>query len=74
MSLDEIADIVAGPTATRRWRQVVEDRIEALRIQIDRMEAAREFLEHVMTHHDYAPDGCPHYEALIWERHGGKLD
>jgi len=41
MSLDEIADTLAGPTATRRWRQVVEDRIEALRIQIDRMGATR---------------------------------
>jgi MerR family transcriptional regulator, copper efflux regulator len=70
MSLGEIADILAGPAATKQWRQVVEDRIEALREQTRRMEAARGFLEHILTfHQDSPPDGCAHYEALIWERH-----
>jgi MerR family copper efflux transcriptional regulator len=69
MSLDEIGEILAGPRATRRWRQVVEDRIDALRLQIEGMQAAREFLEHILTfHHHTPPDGCAHYEALIWER------
>lgn len=40
MGLEEIAGILAGPGATRRWAQVVEDRIEALRVQIEQMEAA----------------------------------
>jgi MerR family transcriptional regulator, copper efflux regulator len=67
MSLEEIGDVLAGPV-TGRWTQVVEDRIEALRTQIERMDAARQFLEHVLVHHrDSSPDGCPHYEALIWE-------
>jgi MerR family transcriptional regulator, copper efflux regulator len=70
MSLDEIGDILAGPAATRRWSQVVEARIETLRVQIERMESAREFLEHIIDKHDYAPDGCPYYETLIWQRHG----
>ena len=69
MSLDEIGDILAGSAATRRWTQIVEGRIEALREQIDRMETARDFLEHVLSKHDTAPDGCPHFEAHIWERH-----
>jgi DNA-binding transcriptional MerR regulator len=67
MSLDEIRDILAGPAATRQWTQIIEARICALRAQIERMDAAREFLEHVLTHHpDTSPDGCPHYEALIF--------
>jgi hypothetical protein len=29
--------------------------------------AASAFLEHtVVFHRDASPDGCPHYEALIW--------
>jgi DNA-binding transcriptional MerR regulator len=31
MSLEEIGEILAGPTAARQWKQVVEDRLEALR-------------------------------------------
>jgi MerR family transcriptional regulator, copper efflux regulator len=69
MSLEQISDILAGPEATRGWTQVVEDHIAALREQIARMQAAQAFLEHTLVHHrDSSPDGCPHYEALIWER------
>jgi MerR family transcriptional regulator, copper efflux regulator len=70
MSLDEIGEILVGSGATRGWTQIVEDRIEALQVQIERMETAREFLEHIVSKHDSAPDGCPHFEAHIWERHG----
>lgn len=70
MSLEEIGEILAGPGASGRWRQVVTDRIEVLRVQAERMNAARTYLEHVLTHHrDTSPDGCDHFEALIW----GKL-
>jgi hypothetical protein len=35
-------------------------------LQIEQMEAARSFLQHVRTFHpDAAPDGCGHYEALM---------
>jgi MerR family transcriptional regulator, copper efflux regulator len=67
MSLEEIGDILAGPGATRSWSQLVDDRLESLRIQIDRMVAAREFLQHIRTYHpESAPDGCAHFETLIW--------
>jgi len=66
MSLEEVADMMAGPGPGRSWRQVLEQRVEALRGQIGRMEAAKGFLEHVIANHEDAPDGCPHYEALIW--------
>jgi MerR family transcriptional regulator, copper efflux regulator len=65
MGLDEIAEMVAGPTSSRRWRQVLEGRVESLSAQIEKMEEARSFLEHVIAHHHYAPDGCPYYETLL---------
>ena len=71
MSLEEIGDILAGPAATRGWAQIVQDRIEALRVQAERMNAARAHLEHVLSHHrDRAspPDGCHHYEAALLHR------
>jgi DNA-binding transcriptional MerR regulator len=74
MSLEEVRAILGAPAATRRWKKVIEDRIEALAVQIERMEAARHFLEHVIDKHDYSPDGCPHYEALIWRRQGHDHD
>jgi MerR family transcriptional regulator, copper efflux regulator len=67
MSLEEIGDILAGPAATKGWTEVVEARVQILRRQIEQMEAARGFLEHTLTfHRDSSPDGCVHYEALIW--------
>ena len=68
MSLEEIGDLLAGPAATRGWAQIVQERIEALRLQAERMNAAREYLEHVLAHHrDSPPDGCLHYESLIFQ-------
>lgn len=69
MSLDEIGEILAGPAATRGWAQIVQERIEALRLQAEQVNAAREHLEHVLSHHrDSPPDGCHHYESLIYQR------
>jgi hypothetical protein len=28
------------------------------------------FLEHVRSKHDNSPEGCPHFEAHIWDGHG----
>jgi len=67
MSLDEIREILAGPAAGRQWVQVVRDRIDSLRAQIEHMEATREWLKHVFDHHpDSAPDGCVHFEAMLF--------
>jgi hypothetical protein len=46
----------------------VQDRIEALRRQAEQANAAREQLEHVLSHHrDSPPDGCHHYESRIFQ-------
>ena len=66
MSLDDIGEILAGPDRTDRWQQLIDRQLRSLEERIERMETARSFLEHVASHHDSAPDGCPHYEALIW--------
>jgi DNA-binding transcriptional MerR regulator len=74
MSLGEIGEILAGSAATRQWTHIVEHRIEALRVQAERMEAARRHLEHVLFHHpDSPPDGCSHYEGLISDPHTSGL-
>jgi DNA-binding transcriptional MerR regulator len=68
MSLEEIGEILAGPAASRGWAQIVQERIEALRLQAEQVNAAREHLEHVLSHHrDSPPDGCHHYESLIYQ-------
>jgi hypothetical protein len=73
MSLEQFADILAGPETTRGWTQIVEERVNSLRLQMERIAAARAFLEHTLTfHRDSSPDGCPHYEALIWEHPGAE--
>jgi hypothetical protein len=46
MSLSDIADILAGPEHRQRWTQILAGRIDALGAQIERMAAAREYLEH----------------------------
>jgi MerR family copper efflux transcriptional regulator len=69
MSLEEIGEILAGSRSTRGWAEIVQSRIYALGAQITQMEAAREFLAHIASKHDSSPDGCPHFEAHIWERH-----
>lgn len=60
MSLEQIAELMAGPKAGRRWREVLEDRVESLSAQIEKMQAAKAFLAHVVAHNNYAPDGCPY--------------
>jgi MerR family transcriptional regulator, copper efflux regulator len=66
MGLDAIGKLLAGPDGTDEWSEVLDQQLGVLRQRIERLQAARAFLEHVATHHDTAPDGCPHFEALIW--------
>jgi hypothetical protein len=73
MSLDQIGAVLTGTTSATGWVQTVEAQLDLLARQIERMRAARALLDHVLHHHqDSSPDGCPHYEALIWQ--AGKTD
>jgi MerR family copper efflux transcriptional regulator len=68
MSLEEISDILAGPSDARVWQRIIQDRIAELTTQIESMQAAREHLEHVLAHHaESPPDGCEHFERYIWK-------
>jgi MerR family transcriptional regulator, copper efflux regulator len=69
MRLDDIGQILAGPEGTKRWEELIEEQLRTLQRRTERMEAAREFLKHVASHHNSAPDGCPHYETLIWDHY-----
>ena len=69
MRLEDIGELLSGSEPSGRWSEVMEEHLRTLRMKIERMEAAREFLEHVTSHHGEVPDGCPHYETLIWDRY-----
>jgi MerR family transcriptional regulator, copper efflux regulator len=72
MSLDEIGEILAGPSGSAAWRRVISERIDAITAQIESMQAARDYLGHVLEHHRHSPpDGCEHFERLIWDPAGG---
>jgi MerR family transcriptional regulator, copper efflux regulator len=67
MSLDEIGEILGGPDALAAWQHIIRERIDAITAQIDSMRAARDHLEHILEHHQHSPpDGCQHFEKLIW--------
>jgi MerR family transcriptional regulator, copper efflux regulator len=72
LSLDRIAALLAGPSAGPGWTGSVRAQIDELSARIDRMAEARELLRHILDHHPAdAPDGCPHFESLIWQRPAG---
>jgi DNA-binding transcriptional MerR regulator len=68
MSLEDIAAILDGQERSRGWKQVVADRRAALDAQIERMTAARDYLEHLVTcPREHSLDGCPYFEEAIWQ-------
>ncbi|MFE3203216.1 helix-turn-helix domain-containing protein [Embleya sp. NPDC055664] len=48
MSLDEIAAVLAGRTATHNWRDTVASRITAIEAQIDQLDTARGYLGYML--------------------------
>lgn len=66
LSLDGIATFLTGDADG--WALSVDAHIAALTAQIEQLQQARDFLQHVRHHHQSTtPDGCPHYEALLAE-------
>ena len=75
MSLQDIADILAGPKENRGWKQVVSDRRKALDAQIEQMTVARDYLEHLLTcPREHTLDGCPYFEEAIWQPHSQRVE
>jgi len=67
MSLEEIGEIIGGPDASAAWQHTIRGRIDAITAQIESMQAARDYLEHILEHHKHSPpDGCQHFEKVIW--------
>jgi DNA-binding transcriptional MerR regulator len=66
IGLAEIARLLDAGPADGSWRTVMEGQVATLAARIEAMTAARAFLEHLLEHHDCAPDGCEHYEESIW--------
>ncbi|MYW00159.1 MerR family transcriptional regulator [Streptomyces sp. SID3343] len=48
MSLEEIAAVLAGRTATHTWRDTVTSRIAALEAQTERLDTARGYLRYML--------------------------
>lgn len=60
LSLEEIADILPTPSASKCSRAVLEKRIATLEEQIRRARAARRYLKYVLSCPRNDPfDGCP---------------
>ena len=56
MSLDDIAEVLAGPGHNRRWHAILRTRITALEAKIVELRDAADLLEHILDHH---PDEAP---------------
>lgn len=74
MTLEQIIDLLDGKSGTKRWKQVVDERRQALDIQIEQMTAARNYLDHMLTcPREHSLDGCPYFEEAIWQPHEQRL-
>ncbi|MFC6885654.1 MULTISPECIES: MerR family transcriptional regulator [Actinomadura] len=64
MSLEEIAAVLAGGGEGRDWRATVQGRVRAVEAQIDRLNEAKAYLEHLLTcPSDHPADRCPRLRA-----------
>jgi DNA-binding transcriptional MerR regulator len=71
MSLDDIAALLAGRGANQDgangdWHEVVRNRIESFSAQIERLTAAKAYLEHALCCHRHNPaTECPYLSSDI---------
>ncbi|OPC77309.1 MerR family transcriptional regulator [Embleya scabrispora] len=66
MSLDEIAAVLAGRTATHNWRDTVTSRITAIEAQLNQLDTARGYLSYMLecTRDNPAAD-CLQFRAEV---------
>lgn len=61
MSLSDIAAVLAGRGSNGDWHDVIRTRIDAFEAQIERLIAAKDFLEHALRcHRDNPATECPY--------------
>lgn len=69
LTLDEIAQLIAGPDSGRTWQEILDTRLDELDRQIERMLAARATLAHMRQCPDPDPvRECPYLAADLKER------
>jgi MerR family copper efflux transcriptional regulator len=69
LTLDEIAELIAGPDNGRMWIEVLDTRLDELDRQIERIHAARATLTHMRQCPDPDPvRECPYLAADLAER------
>lgn len=69
LSLEEIAELLAGPDAGRPWSEVLARRLEEIDRQLARMQAARATLAHLIECPDRDPiRECPVLAGMLEER------
>jgi DNA-binding transcriptional MerR regulator len=74
MSLDQITALLDAPSAAGQWKQIVNERRQALDEQIQQMTVTRDFLELMLTcPREHSIDDCPYFEQAIWLSHEQRL-
>ncbi|WP_158630232.1 MerR family transcriptional regulator [Glycomyces terrestris] len=69
MSLDEIARLLHGPDSGEDWRPAARSALERVRAQIERLSAAADFLDHVLTcPSDHPVERCPRLREAVASR------
>jgi MerR family transcriptional regulator, copper efflux regulator len=75
MSLDQITALLDRPAGARQWKQIVNERRQALDEQIEQMTIARDYLQHMLSCPREDPsDDCPYFEQAIWQTRDQRLD
>jgi MerR family transcriptional regulator, copper efflux regulator len=74
MSLDQIIALLDRPSGAGQWKQIVNERRQALDEQIERMTVTRDYLELMLScPREHSVDDCPYFEQAIWQSHDQRL-
>jgi MerR family transcriptional regulator, copper efflux regulator len=75
MSLDQITVLLDRPSGAGQWKQIVNERRQALDEQIEQMTLARDYLQHMLgCPRENPSDDCPYFEQAIWQTRDQRLD
>jgi MerR family copper efflux transcriptional regulator len=67
MSLEDIGRLIDSDDPGA-WPELARTQVRALETQIARLRSAQAVLDHVLEEHpEVGPDGCPHFEHLLFK-------